>query len=77
VFNDRVLNLIKLQQDRRGFARLGTSFGESDFATVARGFGFEATRATSEAELEVALEQAIASGRPWLIDALVDPEGYA
>jgi acetolactate synthase-1/2/3 large subunit len=76
VFNDRVLNLIKLQQDRRGFQRLGTSFGESDFAMVARGFGFEATRVTDEAGLDAALEQAIASGRPWLIDALVDPEGY-
>jgi acetolactate synthase-1/2/3 large subunit len=76
VFNDRTLNLIKLQQDRRGFQRLGTSFGESDFATVARGFGFEATRVTSEEQLDAALVQALASGRAWLIDAEVDPEGY-
>jgi acetolactate synthase-1/2/3 large subunit len=76
VFNDRTLNLIKLQQDRRGFKRLGTSFGQSDFAAVARGFGFEAVRVGDEAALEAALSQAIASGRPWLIDATVDPEGY-
>jgi len=77
VFNDRKLNMIKLQQDRRGFQRLGTSFAESDFAQVARGFGFEAARVDNEAALDAALQQALASGRPWLIDALVNPDGYA
>jgi acetolactate synthase-1/2/3 large subunit len=76
VFNDRKLNMIKLQQDRRGFQRLGTDFAESDFAQVARGFGFEASRVDSEAALDAALQQALASGRPWLIDALVNPDGY-
>jgi acetolactate synthase-1/2/3 large subunit len=77
VFNDRVLNLIKLQQDRRGVQRLGTTFAETDFAMVARGFGFEATRVTDEAGLDAAIQQALASGRPWLIEAIVDAEGYA
>jgi acetolactate synthase-1/2/3 large subunit len=76
VFNDRTLNLIKLQQDRRGYERIGTSFAESDFAAVARGFGFEARRVAAEAELDAALQEALASGRPWLIDALVNPDGY-
>jgi acetolactate synthase-1/2/3 large subunit len=77
VFNDRTLNLIKLQQDRRGYGRTGTSFApESDFAAVARGFGFEARRVMTESELDAALMEAFASGRPWLIDALVNPEGY-
>jgi acetolactate synthase-1/2/3 large subunit len=68
--------MIKLQQDRRGFQRLGTDFAESDFAQVARGFGFEAARVDSEAGLDAALKQALESGRPWLIDALVNPDGY-
>jgi acetolactate synthase-1/2/3 large subunit len=76
VFNDRTLNMIKLQQDRRGYQRLGTGFAESDFATVARGFGFEAARVDSEAALDEALRRAFESGRPWLIDALVNPDGY-
>jgi acetolactate synthase-1/2/3 large subunit len=76
VFNDRKLNMIKLQQDRRGFQRLGTDFAESDFAQVARGFGFEAARVDSEMALDAALKQALESGRPWLIDALVNPDGY-
>ena len=76
VFNDRWLNMIKLQQDRRGNQRVGTAFAESDFATVARGFGFESVRVDSETALDEAMQQALASGRPWLIDALVNPEGY-
>jgi acetolactate synthase-1/2/3 large subunit len=76
VFNDRVLNLVKLQQDRRGIQNLGVSFADTDFVTVARGFGFEARRIETEAELADALQKAISSGRPWLIDAVIDPNGY-
>jgi acetolactate synthase-1/2/3 large subunit len=77
VFNDRALNMIKLQQDRRGFARTGTAFAsETDFAHIARGFGWQASRVHDEASLDAALEQALASGEPWLIEAMVNPEGY-
>jgi acetolactate synthase-1/2/3 large subunit len=76
VFNDRKLNMIKLQQDRRGFERLGTSFAESDFAQIARGFGFEAARVDNEAALDAVLPQALISNRPWLIDVIVNPDGY-
>jgi acetolactate synthase-1/2/3 large subunit len=77
VFNDRALNMIKLQQDRRGFARTGTAFApDTDFAAAARAFGFEATRVEDEASLDAALVTALASGRPWLIEAMVNPEGY-
>jgi acetolactate synthase-1/2/3 large subunit len=77
VFNDHVLNLVKLQQDRRGADNLGVSFAECDFVKVAQGFGFDACRVDTESELSSALEQAIASNRPWLIDAHIDPAGYA
>ncbi len=77
VFNDRALNMIKLQQDRRGFTRNGTAFAAStDFAAIARGFGFEASRVQDEASLDAALATAVASGKPWLIEAMVNPEGY-
>jgi len=33
-------------------------------------------RVDSEAALHDALQQAVASGKPWVIDALIDPEGY-
>jgi thiamine pyrophosphate-dependent acetolactate synthase large subunit-like protein len=76
VFNDRVLNLIKVAQDRKGYEHLGINFGETDFAAVARGFGFQAAQVTSDEELEAAIKQALASGQPWLIDAMIDGDGY-
>src|SRR3954466_4576387 len=76
VFNDRVLNLIKVAQDRKGYEHLGINFGETEFAAVARGFGFQAARVTSDEELDAAIKQALASGQPWLIDAIIDGDGY-
>lgn len=77
VFNDHLLNLVKLQQDRRGVDNLGVSFAEVDFVAVARGFGFAASRVDTEEDFSSVLQQALASGRPWLIDARIDPGGYA
>jgi acetolactate synthase-1/2/3 large subunit len=77
VFNDHVLNLVKIQQDRRGVQNLGVGFAEADFVTVARGFGFEARRVATETEFAAAIKEAIASGRPWLIDVVIDRNAYA
>ena len=76
IFNDGYLNLIKIKQERQGYAVLGSQFAPVDFAQVATGFGFRAVRADTEAVLQDALQQAVASGEPWVIDAIVDPEGY-
>jgi acetolactate synthase-1/2/3 large subunit len=76
VFNDRLLNLVKLQQDRRGLANRGVSFADTDYVAIARGFGFEARRAETEAQFASALREALGSGRPYLIDAAIDPNGY-
>ena len=76
VFNDGYLNLIKIKQDARSFPRLGTGFRDSDYASVARGLGCEGERVFSEEELEDALKRAFASEKPWVIDAVINPDGY-
>ena len=38
--------------------------------------GFQAARVTSDEELDAAIKLALASGQPWLIDAIVDGDGY-
>ncbi len=76
IFNDGYLNLIKIKQELQGYAVLGSQFAPVDYAHVATGFGFQAARVDSEATLQAALQQAIASGEPWVIDVLIDPEGY-
>jgi acetolactate synthase-1/2/3 large subunit len=76
IFDDGYLNLIKIKQERQGYAVLGSQFAPVDYAHVATGFGLHAARVDSDAALQDALQQAVASGEPWVIDALIDPEGY-
>ncbi|MDA0999500.1 MAG: thiamine pyrophosphate-binding protein [bacterium] len=76
IFNDGFLNLIKIKQDTRNFQRRGTRFNDTDYVSVAKGLGFEGARADSEAALAGALAAAFNSGKPWLIDARINPDGY-
>jgi acetolactate synthase-1/2/3 large subunit len=76
IFNDGYLNLIKMKQQRQGYAVLGSRFAPVDYARVSEGFGFRAACVETEAAMRQALEQAVASGEPWVIDARIDPEGY-
>ncbi len=76
VFNDGYLNLIKMKQDRRSFTRLGTHFAGSDYVAVSKGLGFDAVRVETEEALKDALKNAFASGGPWVIDAVINPDGY-
>ena len=76
VFNDGYLNLIKIKQDKRNFTRRGTGFMDSDYVAASRGLGFEAVHVETEEGLRVALDRAIASGGPWVIDAAINPDGY-
>ena len=76
VFNDGYLNLIKMKQDTRSFARRGTDFAGTDYVAVSKGLGFDAVRVKSEEALRDALKKAFASGGPWVIDAVINPDGY-
>ncbi|MES3002241.1 MAG: thiamine pyrophosphate-binding protein [Pseudomonadota bacterium] len=76
VFNDGALSLIALKQRNRGMAEAGVGWLRADFAAVATGFGLRAFTARSLAEYETALQAALASGGPCLIDVHVDPSGY-
>jgi acetolactate synthase-1/2/3 large subunit len=77
IFNDGCLNLIKMKQERQGYAALGSQFAPVDYVRVSEGFGFHAACVETEAAMRDALQHAIDSGEPWVIDARIDPEGYA
>ncbi len=51
-------------------------FSPTDFAQIARGFGWRASRAETPDEVRRAVAEGLASGQPTLIDAVVDPSGY-
>jgi acetolactate synthase-1/2/3 large subunit len=76
IFNDGYLNLIKMKQQRQGYVVLGSQFTAVDYVRVSEGFGFHAARADTEATFEAALQRAVGSQEPWVIDAMIDPEGY-
>jgi thiamine pyrophosphate-dependent acetolactate synthase large subunit-like protein len=65
-----------MKQERQGYAVLGSQFVPVDFVRVAEGFGFQAISVDSETAMREAVQQAVSSGAPWVIDARIDPDGY-
>jgi thiamine pyrophosphate-dependent acetolactate synthase large subunit-like protein len=70
IHNNSAWGVIRLGQRRAGF-ELGTDLGGTDHVAIARAFGCHAERVTSAAEVGPALERALASGRPAVIDVPV------
>ncbi len=77
VFNDGKIKNIEKEQRMYGYPPFGTALTNPDFAGYARSCGGEGYRAETPDELETALEEAFASEKPSLIDAVVDPEKTA
>ncbi len=77
VFNDRALSLIRVAQSRRGLPDCGVGYGEVDFARIAGGLGAWARRVASLDALGAALDEALAAGRPAVIDVAIDPAEYS
>jgi acetolactate synthase-1/2/3 large subunit len=76
VMNDGALDLIRSAQVRRGQPIFGTEFVNPDFEFIARGFDLEFFRVSDRATCTEAIGQAVANGRPTVIEALIDPIGY-
>ncbi len=76
VMNDSALDLIRSAQVRAGKPAFGTEFSNPDFTAIARAYGLDAHRVASEAECAQAVQAAVASRRPTVIEALIDPVGY-
>ncbi len=76
VMNDSALDLIRSAQARAGKPAYGTEFTNPDFTAIARAYGLDAHRVASEADCAKAVQAAVASRRPTLIEALIDPVGY-
>ncbi len=76
VFQDRSLALIALKQASAGLAPAGVALGETDFATIATGFGGHGVRVETAADLR--RELAAAEGRATftLISCSFDADAY-
>jgi acetolactate synthase-1/2/3 large subunit len=76
VFNDSALSQIDIKQQSRGLPVRGVRWRPQEFAPVMNALGGLGLAAHDEAQYEAALDTALASGRPCLIDVEVDPVGY-
>lgn len=76
VLNDSAIDLIRSHQVRAGKPVYGTEFPSPHFAQIATAYGLAAARVTSETEYADALSTALASGRPMIIEVMLDPSGY-
>jgi acetolactate synthase-1/2/3 large subunit len=76
VLVDGAIDLIRSAQIRSRRPVHGTEFPPPDFSRIAEAYGIHAVRVCDEASCDAALQQALASGRPALIEVMLDPVGY-
>jgi len=76
VMNDGALDLIRSAQTRAGKPVYGTEFTSPDFVAIATAYQIDAYKVTNEAECVEAVKAAVASNRPALIEAMIDPVSY-
>lgn len=76
IHNNASWGVIKMGQRKTYDFSLGTDLGDIDYADVARGFGCHGERVTKVDEIGPALERALASGLPAVIDCHVRFEAH-
>ena len=75
VFNNQMYGTIRMYQERSYPGRVsGTALTNPDFARLIEAFGGHGETVATTAEFAPAFRRAIASGRPALIELVVDPE---
>jgi acetolactate synthase-1/2/3 large subunit len=72
VLNDARYGMIENGMRAQGFSPVETELPAADFVSIALGMGAEGVRVTNEWELDAALESAMASLGPFVVDVVVD-----
>jgi acetolactate synthase-1/2/3 large subunit len=75
VVNNGMFGTIRMHQEREYPGRIsGTALRNPDFVALARAYGAHGECVTATAEFEPALERALGSGKPAVIEIRIDPE---
>jgi acetolactate synthase-1/2/3 large subunit len=77
IVNDSQYNMCRQGMTLQGFHGVQTAMPPTDFAAIARAMGAEGIRVESEADLQAALETAMAATVPLVVDVVIDPEPIA
>lgn len=76
VMNDSALDLIRFAQTRKDLEVFGTEFANPNYEAIASAFGLSFARIQNKSECEAAVQAAVASRRPTLLEVMIDPQGY-
>ncbi|MCI2958388.1 pyruvate dehydrogenase [Agromyces atrinae] len=77
VFNNSTLGLVKLEMLVDGFPDFGVDVPAVDYAAIAAGAGFHATRVEDPKTLRDAVGEALAHPGPALVDIVTDPRALS
>ena len=72
VLNDGHYNMCKQGMSLLGYEDMDTNIPQADFVKIAHGMGAEGIRVERESEIQEALETAMTSEKPFVIDVLID-----
>jgi pyruvate dehydrogenase (quinone) len=73
VFNNHRLGMVQLEQEAAGLPHYGCELKSPDFAALAKAVGLTGLRVEDPAEVRPALERALGSSGPVLVDVVTDP----
>jgi len=76
VMNDSALDLIRYAQKRKNLQVFGTEFANPDYARIAAAFGLAFARIQNKSECDAAVQAAVESRKPALLEVMIDPAGY-
>ncbi len=74
VFDNGTLGMVKLEQEQGGLPAFGTALDNPDIAAVATAMGLQARRVVDPDELDEAVQWALATPGPVLLDVLTNPD---
>ncbi|BAY49947.1 thiamine pyrophosphate binding domain-containing protein (plasmid) [Scytonema sp. HK-05] len=73
VLNDGCYNMCKQGSMMQGFQGMDTDIPQVDFLKIAQAMGADGIRVATETDIQQALEQALASTGPFIVDVVIDP----
>jgi len=77
LFNNHRLGMVQMEMEVAGLPHFGCELKNPNFATLAQAIGLRGLRVEDPADVRPALEQALASSGPALVDVVTDPNVLA
>ncbi len=77
VLNDALYNMCEQGMKMLGLQGADAAMPQADFVMLARGLGADGIRVEKESEIQAALEKAITSPVPFIVDVIIDPTRLA